>query len=43
MRERAKSWVLSLLLLAVLLFVWHLASLPKAGSPPRATDRSTRS
>ena len=30
MRERAKSWVLSLLLLAVLLFAWHLASLPKA-------------
>ena len=32
MRERAKSWVLSLLLLAVLLFAWHLATLPKAST-----------
>ena len=32
MRERVKSWVVSLLLLAVLLFSWHLASLPKAGA-----------
>jgi nitrate/nitrite transport system permease protein len=32
MRERAKSWVLSLLLLAILLFSWHLASLPKAAT-----------
>jgi len=29
MRERAKSLVVSLLILAVLLFAWHLASLPK--------------
>ncbi|QJR13871.1 nitrate ABC transporter permease [Usitatibacter palustris] len=37
MRERAKSWVLSLLLLAAILFAWHLASLPKAG-PTAAMD-----
>ena len=37
MRERAKSWVLSLLLLAAILFAWHLASLPKTG-PAAAMD-----
>jgi nitrate/nitrite transport system permease protein len=37
LRERAKSWVLSLLLLAVLLFSWHLASLPKT-APVSAGD-----
>jgi nitrate/nitrite transport system permease protein len=31
-RERAKSWVLSALILAVLLFAWHLSTLPKAGA-----------
>ena len=31
MRERAKSWILSALLLALILFAWHFASLPKAG------------
>jgi len=31
MRERAKSWILSLLLLAALLFAWHFATLPKVG------------
>jgi len=32
LRERAKSWLLSVMLLAVLLFAWHFASLPKAGA-----------
>ena len=37
MRERAKSWLLSVMLLAVLLFAWHFASLPRGG-PAAAMD-----
>ncbi len=33
MGRRARSAVLSLLLLVVLLFAWHFASLPRAGTP----------